>query len=163
MYFVHTKQIQFAISHQKLFQGYFWKSPIQTIYEGRLLVKAVPSLHYEISRIIGMSSCFKIDQDLEIWYRKVFFSDAECRPHTTRKFRIEISICSEDLDKTNCDNIEDREFMGSGSLEDLGLVLGVHEAENRCYRPQTFFFWRGAVFQDRECVMMFSGCFISDI
>ena len=49
-------------------------------------------------------------------------------------------------------------IMGSGSLE----VLGVHGAENRCYRPKKFF-RQGAVFQYRECVMTFSGFFIPDI
>ena len=124
MYFVHKKQIQFAISHQKLFQGYFWKSPIQTIYEGRLLVKAVPSLHYGIFRIIVMSSCFKIDQDLEIWYRKVFFLTRSVYHTLARKFRIQISTRSEDLDETNCDNTWGSEILGIWITWRFGIGLG---------------------------------------
>ena len=48
-------------------------------------MKAVPSLHYDIFRIIGLSSSFKNGQDLEICHRKVFFSDAECVPHADKK------------------------------------------------------------------------------
>ena len=39
-------------------------SPIQTIYKGRLPCKAVPSLHYGISRIMCQGSSFKNDYKL---------------------------------------------------------------------------------------------------